>query len=146
MVSLRASGMSIDDKEKIEALKYYISKAGNAKLRSLSLKNESSLEYVALRNENVIPHTVFLAPNDRSLDVCTFRIFKTFFNSNCKVTRLRYPLLVLPWILKDLVQEFTLLSNHPPKDFLRIPILVLEMKKLLGREYQVCHLHLQRVE
>ncbi len=71
--------MSIDDKEKIEALKFYISKAGNAKLRSLSLKNECSLEYVALRNENVIPHTVFLAPNDRSLDVCIFRIFFYFF-------------------------------------------------------------------
>ena len=67
--------MPIDDKEKIEALKFYISKAGNSRMRSLSLKSESSLEYLALRNENVIPHTVFLAPNDRSLEVHILLIF-----------------------------------------------------------------------
>lgn len=92
LYSLRASGISIDDKEKIEALKFYISKAGNAKLRSLTIKSQTSLEYIALRDQNIIPHTVFLAPNDQSLEVCdvkyvipaNFSFAPSIYISNCK--------------------------------------------------------------
>ena len=68
MSSLKALGMSIDEKEKVEALKLYISKAGNSKLRSMTAR-AVSLEYIALREHNIIPHTVFLVPANSSIDV-----------------------------------------------------------------------------
>lgn len=54
--------MTPEDKDKLFALKYYISKAAKAKLRATQQSNEHEMEMVALRDQNLIPHTVFLMP------------------------------------------------------------------------------------
>jgi phosphoinositide-3-kinase regulatory subunit 4 len=64
ITKLREMGLSSDDKEKLVELKFFISKTAKARQRSQisSLHVPVDYSYVALREQNVIPHTVFLTP------------------------------------------------------------------------------------
>ena len=68
LTSLRALGMSAEDKEKISSLKYYIAKAGASRSRSLNSTHDSP-KVIALREHAVIPHTVFLVPPEATTEV-----------------------------------------------------------------------------
>jgi phosphoinositide-3-kinase, regulatory subunit 4 len=62
--SLREMGMSPEDKDKLVEMKYYISKTAKARQRAqISATHlQEEFDYIALRDHNVIPHTVFLTP------------------------------------------------------------------------------------
>lgn len=69
--SLRSVGMTLEDREKITALKFYLGKAGTTRLRDLMRNStlEPSADSVVLGEHGVVPHTVFLEPRDSLIDV-----------------------------------------------------------------------------
>ncbi|KAI8900262.1 hypothetical protein BC833DRAFT_582478 [Globomyces pollinis-pini] len=63
---LKGLGMTIEEREKLFALKHYISKAAKSNLRNRSSTKESVSAKISLREHDVIPHTVFLMPPSES--------------------------------------------------------------------------------
>ncbi|KNC97679.1 VPS15 protein kinase [Spizellomyces punctatus DAOM BR117] len=71
---LRELGMTDEDKEKLFAMKYYISKATQSRLRKSAAdmqyqwaypdELEGKSDLVALKNFGITPHTLFLSPNE----------------------------------------------------------------------------------
>ncbi|KAJ3126534.1 Serine/threonine-protein kinase [Nowakowskiella sp. JEL0407] len=75
LLQLREMGMSEEDKEKLMAMKEYIYKSTQSRMRKPSEVNlwsnveENKSGFVNLKYFGVIPHTVFLSPNDDISDI-----------------------------------------------------------------------------